>query len=377
MQRVITCTLCLTHDCPLRCKYCYAGRKYRHAMTKETAGRAIDIVFAEAVRLGRGADLSFFGGEPLMEWELLQWCYDYAREHADSLPVPPRFGITTNGILLSPEKLAWMAERDFLIGLSIDGNQAMHNINRCYRDGRGSHAETAQALASLAAHPSVRSQCICVVSPNNSAHLSEGVAWLAAHYKGTISLNIDYWSRWDDDSFAVLKTQYTRVAQLVIDSYRAGSPIHLRNIDDKITTHIHSPNGACLQCRIGEQEIAVSTDGNFFPCSRLVGDGDSPEMNFGNVRTGIDRARQHHIISRRGCATPACKVCSLRHRCLNSCGCTNYAASGKLDEVSPFLCSSEKLFIHTADTLAEQLYAEQNPAFLSRFYPNATKSQPE
>lgn len=377
MLRVITCTLCLTHDCTLRCNYCYAGRKYRHAMSGETAEKAIDIVFAEARRTGSGADISFFGGEPLLEWELLQWCCDYAQAHAEGLAVPPRFSITTNGTLLTREKLEWMAERHFLIGLSIDGNPAMHNSNRCYPDGRGSHAEVARALDLLAAHPTAHSQCICVVTPGNVQHLSAGVAWLAAHYKGTIALNIDYWSSWNDTDFDTLSTQYEQVAELVTGSYRAGAPIPLRNIEDKILTHLHSKGGVCLHCRIGEREIAVSADGNFFPCSRLVGDGDSPDMNFGNVHNGIDRAKQQYIIASRGCVTPACLACSLRPRCMNSCGCTNYAASGRLNTVSPFLCCSEKLFIRTADQLAETLYTEQNPAFLARFYSDSRKNAAE
>ena len=374
MIRVITCTLCLTHDCTLRCSYCYAGRKYSHAMTRETAQRAIDIVFSEAHNTGCSADISFFGGEPLMEWELLQWCYDYAQSKAGELAAPPRFGLTTNGTLLTADKLNWLAERDFLIGISIDGSPAMHNTNRQRPNGSGSHTDVAQALQLIEQHSGVRSQAICVVTPNNVQHLSEGIEWLSRHYSGTIGLNIDYWSEWSDEQFETLSSQYALVAELVANSYRASQPIKLRSIDDKISSHLHQRNDNCVHCRIGEREIAVSVDGNFFPCSRLVGDGDKEELNFGNVTEGINRARQQYIIATRGCATPACKLCNLRHRCLNSCGCTNYASSGKLNQVSPFLCCSEKLFIHTADTLAEQLYAEQNPAFLAKFYPNHTKS---
>lgn len=374
MINVITCTLCLTHDCTLRCRYCYAGRKFSHSMSRETAERAIDIVFTEAKRTNSGADISFFGGEPLMEWELLKHCYNYAKERGTSLIVPPRFSVTTNGTLLTNERLEWLAERDFLIGLSIDGNAAMHNSNRCYPDGSGSHADAAKALELVAARPSLRSQAICVVTPNNVRHLSDSLEWLAAHFSGTLSFNIDYWSNWRDEDFELLCEQYALAAKTVLQSYRNGSPIKLRNIDDKITTHLHAESGNCLRCRIGEREIAVSADGNFFPCSRLVGNGDAPEFNFGNVTDGIDRARQQYIISMRGCATPECKVCSLRNRCLNSCGCTNHAASGKLNEVSPFLCCSEKLFIRTADKLAADLYNEHNHSFMTRFYGDSSKN---
>ena len=370
MIKVITCTLCLTHDCTLRCQYCYAGRKYRHAMTRETAQKAIDICLAEAKRVGRGLDLSFFGGEPLLEWELLQWCYAYLESHKEGLIVQPRYGITTNGTLLTPERLDWMAERDFLIGISIDGSPTMHNTNRCYADGQGSHEAVARAVALLDKHPTVRTKAICVVTPNNVQYLAEGVEWLAAHFCKEIGLNIDYWSSWTDEQFDTLSEQYNLVAARVLQSYRAGNPIKLSNIEHKILSHIQSAdsNPDCVKCTIGEREIGVSVDGNFFPCSRLVGVGDEPELNFGNVNDGINRARQEWIIANRGNVTPACKLCDMRARCLNSCGCTNHAASGYINRVSPFLCCSEKLFIETADSLAETLYAEQNPHFLKRFY---------
>lgn len=370
MIRVLTCTLCLTHDCTLRCNYCYAGRKYRHAMTQETAQKAIDICLAEAKRVGRGLDLSFFGGEPLLEWELLQWCYAYLESRKEGLIVPPRYGLTTNGTLLSAERLAWLTERDFLIGISIDGSPTMHNTNRCYADGTGSHTAVARALALLDAHPTARTKAICVVTPNNVKHLAEGIEWLAAHFHREIGLNIDYWSPWTDEQFDTLCEQYRAVAAHVLQSYRNGSPIRLSNIDHKILSHIHSEENAhnCTQCTIGEREIGVTVDGNFFPCSRLVGIGDEAELNFGNVNDGINRARQEWIIATRGNTTPACKLCELRERCVNSCGCTNHAASGHINQVSPFLCCSEKFFIETADELAGTLYEEQNPHFLKLFY---------
>ena len=370
MIRTLTCTLCLTHDCTLRCNYCYAGRKYAHAMSRETAKKAIDICADEAIRTGRGLDLSFFGGEPLLEWELLQWCYEYVQGLNRKFVVPPRFGITTNGTLLSERYLQWMEERDFLIGLSIDGNAAMHNANRCYANGKGSHNDVAKALSLLNRHLSVRAKAICVVTPNNVQHLADGVSWLAQHFSKEIGLNIDYWSEWSEEGFGILRNEYTKVADLVLHSYRSGSPIQLSNIEHKILSHIHATETTdlCVHCTIGEREIAVSADGNFFPCSRLVGIGDEPELNFGNVTEGINRARQHWIIANRGNNTPACRLCKLRNRCLNSCGCTNHAATGFINQVSPFLCCSEQLFIETADSLAGTLYQEQNPAFMQRFY---------
>ncbi len=369
----LTLTLCLTQDCNLRCRYCYAGRKQRRAMTRETATRAIDIALAEALHNGSSLDLNFFGGEPLLEWELLKVCHAYLSEHADTsrLPAPPRFGLTTNMVLLTEDRLTWLAERDFLLGLSIDGSPAMHNVNRRFASGEGSHSAVLPALAWLNAHPQVRTRNICVVTPSNAPLLAEGVSWLATHYHGAIGLNFDYWSRWSDEQFDILTSACREMMRRIADSYRAGSPIHVENVREKILSHLRSEvseGEPCVHCRIGEREIAVSVDGNFFPCSRLVGEGDAPELNFGNVQEGINRAKQNAIIAARGNRTPECRVCSLRHRCMNSCGCTNRAASGYLDRVSPFLCCMERLVIEEADAMAEQLYAERCPAFMAEFY---------
>lgn len=367
MRKPLQLTLCLTHDCTLRCRYCYAGRKYAHAMSRETAERGMDIGLAEAIRTGRGVDLSFFGGEPLLEWELLQHCHDYLKQKAAEQGVRVRFGITTNGTLLTRERLEWLAEQNFLVALSIDGSPAMHNLNRSYADGRGSHAEAAAALELMPQFPKLRSRIICVVNPANHHLLVEGVQWLHAHHHGTIGLNFDFWSEWSDAQFDSLRAQLEQLQQLILESYRGGQPLRVDNFEDKIRSALLPPGKSCAQCRIGEQELAISVDGNFFPCSRLVGEGDSPELTFGHVNTGIDRVKQNLLIARRGNATPECKVCSVRHRCMNSCGCTNYAGSGHFNQVSPFLCNLEQTLIFLADHLVEQLYQERNESFIRLF----------
>lgn len=368
MSRPLQLTLCLTHDCTLRCRYCYAGRKYQHAMSRETAEKGIDIGLEEALRTQRGLDIGFFGGEPLMEWELMQHCCNYAEQQAAVCGVPLRFGITTNGILLTRERLNWMAQRDFLVGLSVDGSAAMHDTNRCYANGRGSHEQVAEALQLINELPNLRSRVVCVVSPNTHHLLSEGVQWLHEHYQGKIGLNFDFWSNWSDEQFESLCGQLDYVGLYILESYRRSTPLHELNIEGKILTGVHRDAGCSNTCFIGEQEIAVSVDGNFFPCSRMVGVGDNPDYVFGNVQQGINRARQNFIIATRGNATPECKLCELRQRCTNSCGCTNHAASGHLNQVSPFLCHLEQKLINLADELAGTLYAEQNPHFMRQFY---------
>ncbi len=367
-MRPLMLTLCLTHDCTLRCRYCYAGRKYAHAMSQDTAQRGMELGLDEAARIGCGLDVSFFGGEPLLEWNLLQFCHEYLSRRAEEVNIPVRYGITTNGTLLTQDKLEWMAARDFLIGLSLDGSPAMHDTNRRFADGRGSHAAVMQALERINAFPKLRSKVICVVNPDNHHYLRAGVRWLHEHYRGNIGLNFDYWSEWTDAQFESLTRELEGMVSDITDSYRIGQPMRVEAIDGKIRSHLYAGKEFCNHCRIGEQEIAVSVDGKLFPCSRMVGVGDEPEITFGDVRSGIDRARQHYYIATRGNATPECRICALRHRCTNTCGCTNYAGTGTINHVSPFLCNLQQTLIRLADELAETLYQGKNSVFMDKFY---------
>lgn len=364
----LTLTLCLTHQCNLRCRYCYAGRKYDVAMPSSTLERAIDIALAEVQTGAKMLDISFFGGEPLLEVDLLQHGWHYASLQAAKLGIKIRFSLTTNGILLSDEIIQWLAERDFLVGLSVDGSPEMHDINRRFEDGRGSHEYTSAALSQIIQRRGLRHKIICVVNPANHHLLCEGAQWLVEHGAGIIGFNFDYWSKWNDLQFASLAEQLKQLAGIVTQSYRSGSPIRIECFENKIRTALVRKEAPCNVCRMGEREIAVSVDGNFFPCSRLVGVGDRPEFNFGNVRDGINRAKQNMIIATRGNATPECRVCALKHRCLNTCGCTNYATSGAINRVSPFLCQLEQLLIQLSDEIAETLYLEQNESFFNLFY---------
>lgn len=361
-------TLCLTRRCNLRCRYCYAGEKVEKTMPREIAQQALALAQEECKRTGRGLDLFFFGGEPLLEWDLLQWCHGYMEARASCLPGPLRYGLTTNATLLTPERFSWLAEKGIHVALSVDGSPAMHNVNRVFASGQGSHAALLPALAWAAEHPEFPLHLVCVVSPNQVAYLAEGVEWLARHGQRDILLNMDYWSAWDDASCHVLREQLEMVARLVVASYRENRPVHIRNFADKIRSHLWGGRQECTQCLLGEKEIAVSVEGELFPCARLVG-APTREWVMGNTRQGIDRAKQAALIALRGNRTPACQACALRHRCMHRCGCSNWASSGSMDQVSPFLCQSERALIQVADRLAEELYKERNPAFLKEFYP--------
>jgi uncharacterized protein len=196
-------TLCLTHDCNLRCTYCYAGRKQGKRMAWETAKRTIDYAFEHAVGraalTGRApeAQLGYFGGEPLLEWDLLKRSSAYADEAAARLGLGLRKTVTTNMTLLDVARIGWLRENAFYVGLSLDGNAAMHDTLRRFPDGSGSHAACIRMLEHFAG-PDACAEVIVVVDPRNVAHLAESVEWLMARDIRSIALNPNFYIAWPD-----------------------------------------------------------------------------------------------------------------------------------------------------------------------------------
>lgn len=368
-------TLCLTHDCNLRCGYCYAGRKHRKTMEWEVAKAAIDFSLKESlseVELGLteapSMVLGFFGGEPLLEWELLKRCHAYVHEQADRLGVRVRHTVTTNMTLLDAEKCSWLLENGYYLGLSLDGNEAMHDTWRKYAGGRGSHADCIKALPLLEGHES-RAEIVCVVDPANVRHLADSVRWLADATRVNIALNPNFSADWTEEALELLSAQYREMADFYVQRFREGRPIHVNVIDGKIKTHVQGGYQTCDKCSMGEKEVAVSAAGNFYPCARLVGNDDAEDIRFGNVWSGYDTDRRLRLIAERGNRNPVCFVCPVRERCMSWCGCVNYVTSGgDIGMVGPFTCFHEKMSIYVSDSVAEALWSERNADFLWRFY---------
>ena len=367
-------TLCLTHACNLRCDYCYAGLKTSRRMEWETAKRAIDFALGHAAteaKLTRKApapcQIGYFGGEPLLEWDLLCRSADYAIAEAARLGIPLKKTVTTNMTLLDGERADWLREREFYVGLSLDGNAAMHDALRCHPGGRGSHAECAPALAFYRG-PEANAEVIVVVDPRNVAHLADSVAWLISEDIRRISLNPNFYHEWTDEALDLWRDQYERVADHYAETFRNGKPINLNVLDGKIRLHVKEGYAACDKCGFGSNEIAIAASGNIYPCERIVADDDNEAMRIGNVFDGFDNARRADLVAKRGNLTPECGDCPVRSRCMNWCSCINYATTGAINLVSGAVCFHEKLAIAEADRVAGTLFAEKNPSFLATFY---------
>jgi uncharacterized protein len=357
-------TLCLTHDCNLRCTYCYGGRKQARAMSAEVARLAIDRCLA---RVSQRMHLVFFGGEPLLRWQDLVDFTGYARQRAIATSVEVRPTVTTNGTQLDDERVAWLATERFLVAVSCDGARAAHDRNRRDAAGGSTYDTTTAAIRRCLA-AGLRLRVVMVLDPSNVEWLPESVSALVALGARELVVNVNWAADWAPDSVrAQCRAAYARVADLYLEAYRQKQPFWLSLLDGKIASHIKGGYLPGDRCDHGQRNLVVAASGRLYPCDRLVGEDGDGALAIGDVWTGPDEKRIRRLVSQ--VTSPAeCGECALASRCRNRCACANLAMTGAIDVPSETLCFHEQLAIRAADHAAQCLFAERNPLFLAQHY---------
>jgi uncharacterized protein len=358
--------LSLTHQCNLRCTYCYSGPKETRRMSPQVLERALDLGFDTADPL---VYVLPFGGEPLLEPGLIEAMAVGAKARADRTGKRLRLGLTTNGTLLTEGRLDLLERHGFRVTVSLDGDRAAHDCARVLPDGRGSFDD---ALAGLrrARRRLGEVRVSAVVHPGNAARLGDSFDCFADEGVTWVSFSPDYSAPWDAAALADLAGGTERLADRVIARYRAGVDVAVQPLHGKVVSRLKEGYAPRDRCDFGCGEVAVAPSGNLYPCDRLIG-ADGPEQAdvlIGHVDTGIDVARVAALRSVKDTAEPECQRCAIVDRCQWWCGCQNRAMTGRIDTPGDLLCHFEQAAVQAADRVAATLFAEDNAPFVRRYY---------
>lgn len=354
----------MNHECNLRCDYCYNGRKLDRQMSWEVARRGVDLALSGP---RRRSQISFFGGEPLMEMGLIKKVVSYAERRAHELDRRVRFVVTTNGTLLSGKRLDYLLDHRFHIGVSLDGTREAHDAYRKYQSGRSCHTRVSRNVQE-AVQRYKPLEVIAVVDPKNASLVDRSFAHIFDLGVRDVTFNLNYEGDWDDDACQDLERGFARLGGAYLEKAREGCHFTLNPIDSKIITRLKDGYACSDRCDFGCQEIAISPTGRFYPCERLVGTDEREDVQIGNVWDGVDVPVRDRLRETKNELRDECEGCVLQPRCMFWCGCVNYATTGRVDGLSGTLCWSEQLFIETADEVAAALYEERNPIFMERYY---------
>jgi uncharacterized protein len=309
-------TTAITRNCNLRCRYCYISHEERE-MDTETAKQAVNFALGQLPR-GELLDFGFFGGEPLLNLPLMRHITQCLRDRQQEIYFDLVMGLTSNGVVLTPEALEFMAQERIGLCISLDGPEDVYSHQRRAEGNNGVFGNVVDNLCrAVKILPRVKSNA--VYGPGTLNRLPDSVRFLVG-FGIPINLNIDIMTPWTTDSLAGVEHIFSEIGQIYLDQFRRDKPVELHPLEDSLLVAAFGGCARESRCTLGVGELAVDVTGDIYPCERLVG---RENLIIGNVYQGINEDKRSLIVQEHSQPYPACIDCSIRDYCSNSCGCGN------------------------------------------------------
>lgn len=331
-------TLVVNHACNLRCTYCYTGEKLLRPLPLTLGHRAIDCAVRslEPVTAGKTPgtlELSFFGGEPLVEAELILQLVEHARAATARHGLDLTLSMTTNGTLNSPAAWQVMLLPEMQLAVSHDGLPTVHDRHRISSDGQPSSQLVEATLARLV-QADKEFRVVLVVRPDNVAQLPAGLEYLYERGVRRFDPALDLWTLWTRADGERLRRAIAQAA----DFWSAHLPeCGVSWFDEQAARMAGVPISETARCGFGSGQIAVTPAGNLYPCERLIGADElgNPHRLSGDVFTSDDFLGYAPVP---GTTAAECSQCKLQPICSTDCRCSNYIRTGDIDRPDGLLC---------------------------------------
>ena len=357
----------MTHDCNLRCEYCFASqgtyKGEKAFLSFETGKKAFDFLVKNSGNR-RNLEVDFFGGEPLMNFETIKKLVDYGRSLEEEYKKHFRFTITTNGLLLDEEKADYINENMDNVVLSLDGRKETNDRMRKTPKGTGSYDLIIDNYRKFVGKRGSRDYFVRGTFTSNNLNFSEDVKHLRDSGFDKISLEPvvakpeEPYAFKEEHVDALIK-EYEKLAEYYIES----------NMDkDKSFQFFHFninlDGGPCIYkrsvgCGAGTEYLAVTPSGDLYPCHQFVGDEG---FIIGNVDEGITG---RHIVEKFKNVSvhdkPACKACWAKFFCSGGCHANAYNFNKDFSIPDEVGCLLEKKRVELS------IYIKAKMASLNRF----------
>lgn len=354
--------LCLNiiHDCNLRCKYCFADegeyKGSRKTMSAEVGKKAIDFVINKSGPR-KNIEVDLFGGEPLMAFEIIKQIVDYAKKQEKIYNKNIRFTMTTNATLLNDEMIEYLDKNMGNIILSIDGRESVNDAVRVRRDGSGTQKAILPKIKEMVEKRDKSKQYyVRGTFTRENTDFFEDIMYLAEEGFKEISIEPvvlpkDHVLSLREEDLETIFKQYDNLYNEMVKRHKEGNEFKFYHFN------IDLQGGPCVYKRIsgcgaGHEYVAVTPDGEIYPCHQFVGNKD---YIMGDIFKGdldmemSNKFKKAHIYSK-----PVCKECWARFYCSGGCQANNFNFNGDMHIPYELGCKMQKKRIECAIALKAQ-----------------------
>ena len=350
--------LCLhiAHDCNLACKYCFADEGEYHGkrelMSYEVGRKALDFLVANSGSR-TNLEVDFFGGEPLMNFEVVKQLVKYGRSLEEPNNKKFRFTLTTNGVLLDDDILEFANKEMSNLVLSLDGRKEVHDLMRPRRGGQGSYDTVVPKFIKAAESRNQMNYYVRGTYTRNNLDFAKDVIHMAD--LGFEQISVEPVVADKSESYAIreedidtLIKQYDELTAEMIKRKKEGKPFNFFHF------MIDLSGGPCVAkrlsgCGSGTEYLAVSPSGELYPCHQFMGMKDFllGNVDEGVIRTDIrDEFKLCNVY-----AKEKCKNCFAKFYCSGGCAANSYNFSGSINGTYEIGCELQKKRIECAIAL--------------------------
>ena len=337
----------MAHDCNLRCGYCFADTgSYggnRSLMSLEVGKKALDFLI-EASKHRQHIEVDFFGGEPLLNFEVCKELVKYGKEQGKIHNKIFKFTLTTNGVLLTDEVQKFLNDEGISAVLSLDGRPEVNNKMRQFPNDNGSYEIIVPKFQHFAQTRQGQEYYLRGTYTHWNRDFAKDVAHMVDLGFKEISVEpvvapqeMDYALKEED--LPILCEQYDELTRHYVKKMEEGEPYNFFHFNVDLS------HGPCLPkrlsgCGSGHDYLAVSPDGDLYPCHQFVGE---EKFKVGDVWQGITNYdicrdfQSSHVLSK-----PTCMECWARFYCSGGCHANNLRYGGSLKEPYEYGCKLQK-----------------------------------
>ena len=361
--------LCLhiAHTCNLNCSYCFASQgKYhgdRALMSFEVGKRALDFLI-ENSGTRHNLEVDFFGGEPLMNFEVVKQLVAYARSIEKEAKKNFRFTLTTNGMLIDDDVIEFANRECSNVVLSLDGRKEVHDRYRVDYAGNGSWEKIVPKFQKLVEARGGQGYYMRGTFTHANPDFLKDIETMLDLGFTKLSMEPVVGPESDPSSLTaedlpIVLEQYEKLAELMLKRHREGRPFTFYHY------MIDLKGGPCIYKRIsgcgsGTEYMAVTPWGDLYPCHQFVGE---EKFKLGNVFDGVDnKEAQEDFAACNVYSRPECRECWARLYCSGGCAANAYHSTGSVRGVYKYGCELFKKRMECAIMLevAKTLEAEEN-----------------